>query len=662
MSIESDKGEQFMEIKLVDGVPLVNVKFENDPEEKLYSVDRKFNDNHYHVIQIVRERSKILFKVDNFAQEEFLIKNGDGIFRSESVIHVGSIYNNLNSLTNCYYGYMSGMVFNSIRILDLGNIHGDVIIVPRPADTSIVNITVNVLEDGSCPLGYRRDGKICFFIGCPKASEFLAQHMCRCISGYIRVLDECQLVPEPLINLPVAPLPSTKLILAPAAGIAETPIGLILGILSAIGLGILGAAIAARKCADGACIPRKEYIRVPIHVPASTAVAQVFSGTVSNATDTLIRREVPIERRDLLTEEVVNTQHEDTYVEKGDVLDFGYMQAAPIVTQSVNETMEMYEQSTGHHDGGVAYVSHGGTTTHHASHRDLAMDSLFYSQNATDYELSNVTCVTMTPNGKYAIIGQSLGALIRSMNGTCNACSNLTLACNGTLLVGLASDANGALEGHALNLQLWEVQTGRPIQLTHQIKCCVFALSSDSNSIFMAGNQRFGRGISVGILDLVSSELVKEIKSDPNISFGDYPESVVITPDEKHAIVGCKSIAGTNFVVFDLTKTTEIAQTRSIALDAEPKCIQVLNNNEVLTGTRGGHIVQWNIHSCKPTVTFVDPNENRAHNASVNQILLSPDKENLASCSSDGTAKVWNTSTKQLVAIMSGHQGEVSSV
>jgi WD40 repeat protein len=303
---------------------------------------------------------------------------------------------------------------------------------------------------------------------------------------------------------------------------------------------------------------------------------------------------VPIERRDLLTEEVINTQHEDIYHEKAgqavDVLDFGYLQA-PIVTQSVNETMEMYEQSTAH-AGAAGYISTGGVH-HQSSHRDLAMDSLFYSQNATDYELSNVTCVTMTPNGKYAIIGQSLGSpqiwdttngqLIRSMNGACSNCSNLTLACNGTLLAGLASDANGVLDGHALNLQLWEVQTGRPIQLTHQIKCCVFALSSDSNSIFMAG----------------------------------------------------------------------------IALDAEPKCIQVLNNNEVLTGTRGGHIVQWNIHSCKPTVTFVDPNENRAHNANVHQILLSPDKEYLASGSSDGTAKVWNTNSKQLVSIMNGHQGEV---
>jgi WD40 repeat protein len=297
------------------------------------------------------------------------------------------------------------------------------------------------------------------------------------------------------------------------------------------------------------------------------------------------------------------------------------------------------------------------------------MDSLFYTQsNAAEYELSNVTCFTTTPNGKYAIIGQSLGTpqiwdtisgqLIRSFSGICNNCSNLELTCNGSLLVGLANDGT-SVDGHTLSLQLWEVQTGKPVQMSHQIKCCVFKPSADSNSIFMAGNQRFGRGISVGILDLVTNELIKEIKSDPTISFGENPESITITPDERHAIVGCRSQNGSNFVVFDLTKSTEIAQTRSIALDADPKCVQVLNNNEVITGTRGGHLIQWNIYSCKPSVSYVDPVDSQAHQASINQIALSHNKEHLVSASSDGTAKVWNTNTKSLVSVLSGHRGEI---
>ena len=49
------------------------------------------------------------------------------------------------------------------------------------------------------------------------------------------------------------------------------------------------------------------------------------------------------------------------------------------------------------------------------------------SGGGVDYELSKVTCLTMTPEGKYAIVGQSVGTpqiwdtnngqLIRTMTG-----------------------------------------------------------------------------------------------------------------------------------------------------------------------------------------------------------------------------------------------------
>jgi hypothetical protein len=652
--------------------PKINVQLDgNGVESKGYSVDEKFNDNSYHVFQMVRVRKTITFKIDNFAEDTLELKSS-GLFSSQYYVYSGSIYDSSAKMVDCYHGYLAGMVFNGHRVLDFGSRFGDVKVTTRPADNDLFNITVKLLPDGTCPLGYKRSGSICFYVACPKFSEYQANHQCRCLTGYFADNGECK--EAPVVGKAVIKGESSKVILAPTLGIGEVPIGLILGIISGIGLGILAAALAARKCADGFCIPAKSYTKVPVHVSSGAAIGQVVSGTVSNKPpDILVRREVPIERRDLLQHQDMMSQEEyfrqqQLYDQGADVLDFGYGRdqylQAPLVTQSVNETMEMFEQSThaSHRDLGYA---------HNASQRDLAMDSMFYTQNATDYELSNVTCVTMTPNGKYAIIGQSLGSpqiwdttngqLVRSMTGACNNCSNLTLACNGTLLVGLSNDPS-SVDNHALNLQLWEVQTGKPIQMTHQIKCCVFAASNDTNSIFMAGNQRFGRGISVGILDLVTNELVKEIKSDPNISFGDNPEAISITPDEKHAIVACKSANGTNFIVFDLTKATEIAQTRSIALDADPKCMQVLNNNEVLTGTRGGHIVQWNLHSCKPTYTFVDPNENRAHNSNVNQIVLSADKEYVASASSDGTAKVWNTTNKQLISCMNGHHGEVSKI
>ena len=124
-------------------------------------------------------------------------------------------------------------------------------------------------------------------------------------------------------------------------------------------------------------------------------------------------------------------QNEDYYK---DIVEYGrYPPPMPhfITTQSVNETTEIIEQTTGGASGlstATAYITSGGGgavgLARHASHRDL--DMLYYSQNTgADYELSNVTCFTMTPNGKYALIGQSVGTpqiwdtingqLIRSM-------------------------------------------------------------------------------------------------------------------------------------------------------------------------------------------------------------------------------------------------------
>ena len=667
--IESDNGSQYIQIELKGGYVYLKININNNEETHVYSPgDKKFNDNTYHVVNLIRDGNHVQFRIDNFDQMAITLDGTDGIFRNQFNVYVGSLPDGRGELTNCYYGVMSGMFFNGNYILDRGEKMGDVGIV----DYKYIHIEIDInqnrtrplLPDSSCPLGYNKNENLCVFEICPLNSDQISDS-CTCYQGYYEIQMSCVKRNETVI--PPAPIAESSAKLIPAkTRIAEAPLGLIFGIISGIGLALLAAALAARKCSDGMCIPAK---KIPIR-NAGNVLHQTIASTSKTTNETYEsntvnrREEVPL----IQHSSQKYSQNEDSYK---DVVEFGRYPPMPqFITQSVNETTEIFEQTSGGGTAAVATTYNTGTmshSAHHASHRDL--DLLFYSQNnAADYELSNVNCFTMTPNGKYVIIGQSMGTpqiwdtlsgqLIRSMGGVCANCTNLELTCNGTLLVGLASD--GSPDGHTQALQIWEVTSGKPIQMSHQIKCCVFAPSADTNSIFMAGNQRFGRGISVGILDLVTNELTKEIKSDPTISFGDNPESITVTPDERYAIVGCRSQQGTNFVVFDITKSTEIAQTRSIALDAEPKCIQILNSTEVLTGTRGGHLIQWNIHSCKPTLTFVDPMEAQAHRAAINQIAISSSNEFLVSASSDGTAKIWNTNTKSLVSVLSGHRAEVS--
>ena len=233
------------------------------------------------------------------------------------------------------------------------------------------------------------------------------------------------------------------------------------GIISGIALALLAAAIGARKCSDGLCVPVKAEKARTVANMQHSVIASTSKTTNETYESSMRKEEVPL----IQQSSQKYMQNEDYYK---DVVEYGrYPPPVPqfVTTQSVNETTEIIEQTTGGSATSAGYIAGGGTAYNiynaggllsrsglHTSHRDL--DMLFYSQNTgADYELSNVTCFTMTPNGKYALIGQSVGTpqiwdtingqLIRSMNGACSNCSNLELTCSGSLLVGLASDNKG---------------------------------------------------------------------------------------------------------------------------------------------------------------------------------------------------------------------------
>jgi WD40 repeat protein len=175
----------------------------------------------------------------------------------------------------------------------------------------------------------------------------------------------------------------------------------------------------------------------------------------------------------------------------------------------------------------------------------------------------------------------------------------------------------------------------------------------------MAGNQKYGRGISVGILDLNNSELTKEIKSDTNQSYGSTPVSVSLTPDERFAIVACPAGAtSTNYVVFDLTTQQELVQPATITFDADPKCSLILNNEQIVTGTKNGQLILWDIASCQRLHTLNDSGQN-AHRDRISDLKLSPDRSCFVSTSIDGTGKIWDANTKELLSKLIGHKRDV---
>ncbi|KAL7673330.1 hypothetical protein ACOME3_008192 [Neoechinorhynchus agilis] len=506
-------------------------------------------------------------------------------------------------------------------------------------------------------------------------------------------------------------------------------IGGVLAIASGLALGALATIYGVRQCAEGACLGGRST-RIPIDtgttIPVMTAgtvhadpVATVIShtvpgvyseecGGVEHHASSMVtedrQRLLPVEtvgdvgrvgRAAGITTEKIETIHERLV--EGDLIDTGMgfattgaaiaTAAAPMYhvppiadfgydgvrtdsgnAQYATDGAEAWDSVT---TGGAGFATMG----QGVSSLEMMSPSGFGYQAGSpmmpDYELSNTMALTLTPNGKYAIVGQSQGPpqiwdaqtgnLINSMYGSCTNCTQLALACNGTLLVGLASDI---ADTQPCIVQLWDVSNGRPIHLSHQIKCSAFTLSNNMNNLVMAGNQKYGRGISVGILDLVSNELTKELKSDSHMPFGRDPSFIALTPDERHAIVGCfnQTQGLTNYVVFDLTADTETVQPPHISLDCDPKNCTVLNNSECIAAVNNGQLFVWDINTCKPVHYFSDSNLDKvAHRNRINDIQLSsPNKSMMITASNDGTAKVWDTVNRTLMTRLLGHNGEVT--
>ena len=117
----------------------------------------------------------------------------------------------------------------------------------------------------------------------------------------------------------------------------------------------------------------------------------------------------------------------------------------------------------------------------------------------------------------------------------------------------------------------------------------------------MAGKQKYGRGISLGLLDIDTCSLARELKSDPDTSIGDEIQRILLTKNESYALVVCieHSSSFTCFVVFKLETLN------SLPVDAS-------SSSPSATGSMSNCTMILTRFDCDPKNTFsiVDTNNN----------------------------------------------------
>jgi hypothetical protein len=174
--IEGD--QQSIEIRLNGGAIHLHANLANQEEIFTYkpSVEKRLNDNTYHVVKMTRERNVITLRVDNFDQVQFTLKASVEacVFRSQQFVSVGALQVSRDKYTMCLYGILTGMFFNGHYVLEHGTQYADVGIV----DYKYIMIEIDVKQNRTrplpetqvCPLGYHKHEQLCEFSICPHYS------------------------------------------------------------------------------------------------------------------------------------------------------------------------------------------------------------------------------------------------------------------------------------------------------------------------------------------------------------------------------------------------------------------------------------------------------------------------------------------------------------
>lgn len=176
--VRVEGGDQHIEIRLNGGSIHLHVKLGIHEEIFTYrpSVEKRLNDNTYHVLKMTRERNVVSLRVDNFEQVKFTLKATaeQCVFRTQQFVFVGAVQAGRDSYTYCFYGIMTGMFFNNHYVLDYGTQQADVGMVDYRyiiIDIDIKNNRTKPLPTSQvCPLGYHKNSQVCEFSICPHYS------------------------------------------------------------------------------------------------------------------------------------------------------------------------------------------------------------------------------------------------------------------------------------------------------------------------------------------------------------------------------------------------------------------------------------------------------------------------------------------------------------
>jgi len=314
--------------------------------------------------------------------------------------------------------------------------------------------------------------------------------------------------------------------------------------------------------------------------------------------------------------------------------------------------------------------------------------------NLMSAEEIRVDCAQLTNNGRYVVTGSiygppqvwdmKSGELVKVMMGEDLSSTDLHLANGDTLLVGQvaeleqveADDVAAAQRLHHRKLQVWDFDTGRPLEMRKNELCTASAMMNDGERMVLGRTEKFGGGTTIIIWDVLGNEPIRHIKCEASVGFADHISFLALSKDNRFVCAGFQnSFDGkANYIVFDLSSSDQVpVAPKTISFDAVVDVTKMLDNHEAITGTRSGELIIWSMRTGKTLRQLVSAPPSGsggtlgrrgvysepAHQGEVKDLAVSKDGLMLVSASADGTLKIWDLEMEKQTNTFVGHKDEV---
>lgn len=261
--------------------------------------------------------------------------------------------------------------------------------------------------------------------------------------------------------------------------------------------------------------------------------------------------------------------------------------------------------------------------------------------NSIDYSPNGEYLVSSDMEGAIYIWSMVLGKLIRRLDGPNNEFNKVSFSPNGKYILTACSNNN---------IYIWDAQTGEEVKKMEGHAHCVASAvySPDGTHIVSASWDH-----TVRVWNSETGEEIKKLEGHT-----DGVNSAVFSPDGKYIV------------------STSVDKTIRLWY-AEPIEEYKLLDNEKLTGTGkqvifnhdGTKIISISYSDYCDNIIQIWDAETRqeirrliGHEGTINSIALSPNKQHVASASSDKTIRIWNIETGKLIKQINGHENSVYAI